>query len=106
MVRLFFCHCFGIFVLVTDVLSQTTPSLITVSIASKPYVIDPADVVLAGTTVSAGGLAVTIDGALVSEDRGEDVFVDGIEVLTGPRDTSTTTFDGASSTTSRGKSCI
>lgn len=106
MVRLFYCHCFGFFVLATGVLSRTTPSLITVSVASKPYVIDPADIVLAGTTLSAGGPAVTIDGALVSEDRDEDIFVDGIEVFTGPHDPSTTTSDGFSQSRSRGKSCI
>lgn len=105
--RWFFLYpCFGILVLATDVLSQTTPSLIIVSIASKLYAIDPADIVLAGTTLSADGPAVTIDGAIVSEDRNEDVFVDGVEVFTELRDPSTTKLPSFLPPTSQGKSCI
>lgn len=68
--------------------------------------INPKDIVLAGTIVSAGGPAVTIDGTLVSEDKDEDVYVNGIEIFTGPSDTSTTTVDGFLQPTSQGKSRI
>lgn len=85
MARHCFWCCLGLIFLAAAVAPQAfqTPSLVTISIASTPFVIDPAHIVLAGTTVSAGGPAVTIDGVIVSEDSEEDVFVDGVEVLTG-----------------------
>ena len=85
--------------------AHESPTLETISIASQQYVINPANIVLAGTSVSVGGPAVTIAGAVVSEDKDEDVFVDGIEVLTGLTNTTEETLSSLLQSTSQSKSC-
>ena len=77
------------------------PPLVTLSIAPKEFVVDPTNIVLDRTTVSAGGPAVTIGGAVVSEDKEEDIFVDRVEVLTGPINTAETTFSNFRSSRSQ-----
>ena len=89
----------------TAVTSQAYRTLLreTISIASQQYPIDPADVVLAGYTVSAGGHAVTIGGAVVSEYKNGNVFADGIEVLTGLSNSAKTAPSGLSHSTTESK---
>lgn len=77
-----------------------SPPLETVTIASEEFAINPANVILGRTTVSAGGPAVTVDGAVVFEDRNDDVFVKGVEVLTGLTATVKTSFGSSPHTTS------
>lgn len=86
----FLCMCFGLVFLVAAVVPQAyqSPPLETITI------------ILGGTTVSAGGPAVTLDGAIVFEDGNDDVFVNGVEVLTGPTATAKTSFGISSEMTS------
>ena len=98
----FLCICFGLVFLVATIIPQAyqSPPLETITIASKQFAIDPANIILGGTAVSAGGPAVTVDGAVVFEDGNDDVFVNGVEVLTGPTATAKTSFGSSSRTTS------
>lgn len=105
----FLFEFFELIFLAAAVASQAdqSPPLETINIASKTFAVDPADIVLGGTTVSAGGPAVTIGGAIVFEDRHEDLFVNGVEVLTGSPDIAKTTFGSLSQLRSQSKSyCI
>ena len=79
-------HLLGTLFLVVAVAPQAyqSPPLKTISIASERFVVDPAKIVLASTTLSAAGPAVTMDGVVMSEDSNKDLFVDGVEVLIGP----------------------
>lgn len=85
--------------------SYQSPPLETISIASQQFVINPADIILHGTTVSAGGPAVTFDGDVVYEDGNEDIFVNGVEVLTGPTGIAKTAFSSSSKFTSQSRFC-
>ena len=55
----------------------------TISIGTEEFVVDPSNVILDGTTISAGGPAVTVNNEPVSMDVADDLFVGPIEVLTG-----------------------
>lgn len=101
------CVCYGLVLLVAAVVPQAyqSPPLETIIIASEEFAINPAHVILGGTTVSAGGPAVTVDGAVVFEDGSDDVFVNGVEVLTGPTATAKTSISSSSQTTSSSKCC-
>ena len=100
-------HLFSTVFLAVAVAPQAyqTPPLETISIASERFVVDPANIVLGSTTVSAAGPAVTIDGAIVSEDSNNDLFVDGVEVLTGPTNHVPTTFSSLSQSKPPSKFC-
>lgn len=101
-----FWGLFGLIFLPAAVTSQAdqSPPVETISIKSKKVVVDPADIVLGGTTVSAGGPAVTIGGDVVFEDRHEDLFANGVEVLTGSPDIARTKFRSSSKLGSQSKS--
>ena len=100
-------HLFGTVWLAVALAPQAWQSLPleTVSIASERLIFDPANIVLGSTTVSAAGPAVTIDGAIVSEDSNEDLFIDGVEVLTVPTNHVRTTSSSLSQSISQSESC-
>lgn len=60
------------------------PSLATITIAGEIFVVDPADIVLDGTTVQPASAGISIDGQVVSADAANDLFVDGTEMLAQP----------------------
>ena len=103
----FLCTCFGLISLVATVVPQAyqSPPLETIVIASEVFAINPANIILGGTTVSAGGPAVTVDGAIVFEDGNDDVFVNDIEVLKGPTATAKTDLGDSSRTASSSEWC-
>lgn len=82
-----------------------SPPLETISIASERFVVDPTNIVLGSTTVSAAGPAVTIDGVVVFEDSNKDLFVDGVEVLTGPTNHVSTASSSLSQSGFRSEFC-
>lgn len=55
----------------------------TITIASEQFVVDPANYILDSTTVLPGSAGVSIDGQIVSADPANDLFVNGVQVLTG-----------------------
>ena len=57
------------------------PSLATITIASQIFVVNPANIILDGTTVQPGSAGISVDGQVVSADAPNDLFVDGSEVL-------------------------
>ena len=59
------------------------PSQATITIADQAFVVDPANIILDSTTVQAGSAGISVDGEVVSADIANDLFVAGIEVLTG-----------------------
>ena len=101
------CKFFGLVSLAAVVAPQAYPSppLETISVASEQFIVDPANIVLDGTTVSANGPAVTVGGNVVFEDGNEDVFVNGVEVLTGPTAITQTTSGTSSEWSSQSKRC-
>ena len=73
--------------------------------------VDPADVVLDGTTVQPASAGISIDGQVVSADAANDLFVDGTEILAQPTSSTLTsstaslsssniTFSGSASVSS------
>ena len=58
-------------------------ALQTISIGTEEFVVDPNNVILDGTTISAGAPAVTVNSEPVSMHVADDLFVGPIEVLTG-----------------------
>ena len=61
---------------------STAPSQATITIAGQAFVVDPANIVLDGTTVQPGSAGISVDGEVVSADIANDLFVAGIEILT------------------------
>lgn len=59
----------------------------TITIASHIYVVNPTHVVLNSKTVSPGGSPIEVDGETVSADPRNDLFVNGVEVITVSGDT-------------------
>ena len=59
------------------------PSQATITIAGQAFVVDPANIILDSTTVQPGSAGISIDGEVVSADPANDLFVAGIEILTG-----------------------
>ena len=59
------------------------PSQATITIAGQAFVVDPANIVLDSSTVQPGSAGISVDGEVVSADIANDLFVAGIEVLTG-----------------------
>lgn len=57
------------------------PSLATITIASQIFVVNPANIILDGTTVQPGSAGISVHGQVVSADAPNDLFVDGSEVL-------------------------
>ena len=55
----------------------------TVTIASAQFVVHPNEYILDRTTIALGSAGVSIDGKVVSADPANDLFVNGVEVLTG-----------------------
>ncbi len=54
----------------------------TITISSQVFVVNPTHVVLNGKTVSPGGSPIKVDGETVSADPNNDLFVNGVEVIT------------------------
>lgn len=54
----------------------------TITISSQLFVVNPIRVVLNSTTVSSGGSSIEVDGEIVSADSHNDLFVNGVEVIT------------------------
>ena len=54
----------------------------TITISSQLFVVNPTRVVLNSTTVSPGGSPIEVDGETVSADPHNDLFVNGVEVIT------------------------
>ena len=61
----------------------------TVTIASQIFVVNPTHVVLNNKTVSPSGSPIKVNGETVSADTHNDLFVNGIEVITVSGDTNT-----------------
>ena len=59
------------------------PAQATITIAGQPFVVDPANIILDSSTVQPGSAGISVDGEVVSADVANDLFVAGIEVLTG-----------------------
>ncbi|CAF9941410.1 hypothetical protein IMSHALPRED_002561 [Imshaugia aleurites] len=74
----------------------------TITIASARFVVNPTIYILNGTTIAPGSAAVSIDAQFVSADSANDLFVDGVEVLTGyPAASLTSSVASASTTASK-----
>ena len=54
----------------------------TITISSQVFVVNPTHVVLNSQTVSPGGSPIEVDGETVSADSHNDLFVNGVEVIT------------------------
>lgn len=72
----------------------------TITIASAQFVVDPSEYILDSTTIAPGSAGVSIDGQVVSADPANDLFVNGVEVLTGHRVASVSTTASSPSTMS------
>ena len=59
----------------------------TITISSHIFVVNPTHVVLNGKTVSPGGSPIKVDGETISADPQNDLFVNGVEVITMSGDT-------------------
>lgn len=63
------------------------PPRATITISSQVFVVNPTHVVLNSKTVSPGGSPIEVDGETVSADPHNDLFVNGVEVITVSGDT-------------------
>ena len=54
----------------------------TITISSQVFVVNPTNIVLESKTISPGGFPVEINGVTVSADLKDDLFTNGVEVIT------------------------
>ena len=84
----FFPLCLLLLLQASRVTVQAGPTLQeTITISSQVFVVDPTHVVLNNKTVSPSGSPIRVNGVTVSADAHNDLFVNGIEVVTVSDDT-------------------